>query len=92
MRWRVVRDLQFVAKPDGDPRERVTLRAGSVVEAISEGAMRGSDLAAWKLHQSRTAREDVSAKPVAVEWLGKVRLLRCPGDVVAAQNVRRLPE
>lgn len=91
MRWRAVRDLSFVARPDGDPLERVTLRAGEVVEAASEPAMRGDDLASWKIHQSRTAREDVSAKPVAVLWLGKVRLLRCPGDVVAAQNVRKLP-
>jgi hypothetical protein len=92
VRWRVVRDLQFVAKPDGDPRERVTLKAGVVVESIPEGAMRAGDLVAWKAHQARTAREDVAAKPIAVEWLGKVRLLRAPGDVVAAQNARRLPD
>ncbi len=92
MRWRVVRDIKFVARPDGDPRERVTLREGEVVESVAEGDMRGNDLAAWKLHASRTAREDVAAKPVAVEWRGKVRLLRAPGDVVAAQNVRKLPE
>jgi hypothetical protein len=54
--------------------------------------MRAGDLVAWKAHQARTAREDVAAKPIAVEWLGKVRLLRAPGDVVAAQNARRLPD
>ena len=92
MRWRVVRDLQFVARPDGDPRERVTLRAGEVVEAYSDGAMLGQDAVSWKLHQNRTAKEDVGAKPVAIAWAGKMRLVRAPGDVVAAQNARKLPD
>lgn len=92
MRWRVVRDLQFVAKPDGDPRERVTLRAGSVVESYQEGSMLGGDALSWRNHQNRTAKEDVGAKPVAILWRGKMRLVRAPGDVVAAQNARKLPD
>lgn len=92
MRWRVVRDLQFVAKPDGDPRERVTLREGDVVESYPEGSMLGGDALSWKNHQNRTAKEDVGAKPVAVLWRGRMRLVRSPGDVVAAQNARKLPD
>ncbi len=90
MRWRIVHDLSFVASPKGDSRERVTLREGEVVETYPEGRMVGDDLVSWKRHQERTVREDPSQKPIAVLWLGKMRLVRAPADVVAAPNLRKL--
>lgn len=92
MRWQVVRDLPFVAHSDGRPTDRVTLRAGEVVESYPDGSMLGHDLVSWKRHQNQTAREDVAAKAVAILWLGKMRLVRAPADVASAQNARRLPD
>lgn len=90
MRWRVVRDLPFVANPKGDPRERATLRGGEIVETYPEGRMLGDDITSWKRHQERTVRDDPGQKPVAVFWLEKMRLVRSPADVVAAPNLRKL--
>lgn len=90
MRWRVVHDLSFVASPKSGPRELAVLRAGEIVEVYPEGQMLGDDLTSWKRHQERTVRDDPGQKPVAVLWLGKMRLVRAPADVVPAPNPRKI--
>lgn len=92
MRWRVVHDLSFVAQIERGKPGRIVLQKGEVVETVPDAEMSGEDIVAWRRFQIVTVRNDAAQKPVAVRWLGKVRLLCSPKDVVPAPAVRKLPD